>query len=126
MRLKICGSGAEGGNSEKGKRTETKMFTAGEDHDNVWRLLRLTRPRFLLGVPGWDIFLITLNDKSVPVREDMSFEFRADAFNVFNHTIFSDPNSFFAPFTLRPRGFGAISSTIGDPRELQLALKSYF
>jgi hypothetical protein len=69
----------------KRKKTKTKMFTAGEDHDNVCTLLRLTRPRFLLGVPRWDIFLITLNDKSVPVREDMRFEFRAEAFNVFNH-----------------------------------------
>jgi hypothetical protein len=79
-----------------------------------------------LGVPGWDIFLITLNVKNVPVREDMRFEFRAEAFNVFNHVNFSDPNSFFAPFALGPGGFGAISSTIGDPRELQLALKFYF
>jgi hypothetical protein len=77
-------------------------------------------------VPGWDIFLITLNVKNVPVREDMRFEFRAEAFNVFNLANSSDPNSFFAPFTLGPGGFGAISSTIGDPRELQLALKFYF
>jgi hypothetical protein len=81
----------------KFRETKTKMFTAGEDHDNVCTLLRLTRPRFLLSVPGWDIFLITLNDKSVPVREDMRFEFRAEAFNVFNHANFSNPNSFFAP-----------------------------
>jgi len=77
-------------------------------------------------VPGWGVFLITLDDKSVPVREDMRFEFRAEAFNVFNHVNFSNPNLFFAPFTHGPGGFGAISSTIGDPRELQLALKSYF
>ena len=96
------------------EKTETKMFTVGKDHDNVCTLLRLTRLRFLLGV------------KNVPVRQDMRFEFRAEAFNVFNHVNFSDPNSFFAPLTLGPGGFGAISSTIGDPRELQLALKFYF
>jgi hypothetical protein len=97
VRLKICESGAEGRNSEKGEKTKTKMFTAGKDHDNVCTLLRLARPRFLLGVPGWDIFLITLNDKSVSVREDMRFEFRAEAFNVFNHASFSNPNPLFAP-----------------------------
>ena len=58
--------------------------------------------------------------KSFPIREAMHFEFRAEAFNVFNHANFSNPGSFFNS------GFGVISSTIGDPRELQLALKFYF
>jgi len=64
--------------------------------------------------------------KSFPIRETMRFEFRAEAFNAFNHANFSNPNSFFAPFTLGPGGFGYITNTIGDPRELQLALKFYF
>jgi hypothetical protein len=65
--------------------------------------------------------------KSFPLRETMRFEFRAEAFNAFNHANFSNPNSFFAPFTIGPNGsFGKIQSTIGDPRELQLALKFYF
>jgi hypothetical protein len=65
--------------------------------------------------------------KSFPLRETMRFEFRAEAFNAFNHANFSNPNSFYAPFTIGPGGsFGKIQSTIGDPRELQLALKFYF
>jgi hypothetical protein len=64
--------------------------------------------------------------KIVPVRESMRFEFRAEMFNAFNHANFSNPNSFFAPFTLGPGGFGAIASTIGDPREIQFGLKFYF
>lgn len=59
--------------------------------------------------------------KSFPVRENMRFEFRAEAFNLFNHADFSNPAGFF------PAGnFGEISSTIIDPRELQFALKFYF
>ncbi len=59
--------------------------------------------------------------KSFPLRDTMRFEFRAEAFNAFNHPAFGNPASFF------PSGnFGQISSTITDPRELQLALKFYF
>jgi hypothetical protein len=59
--------------------------------------------------------------KSFPVRESIRFEFRAEAFNAFNHADFGNPASFFPS-----GGFGIISSTIIDPRELQLALKLYF
>ena len=58
--------------------------------------------------------------KSFPVRETMRFEFRTEFFNAFNHANFSNPNSFLGP------GFGLISSTIGDPREIQFGLKFYF
>jgi hypothetical protein len=62
--------------------------------------------------------------KSFPVRETMHFEFRTEAFNLFNHANFGNPFNFFAPpFT---PAFGKIQSTIGDPRELQIALKFYF
>ncbi|HYK49510.1 MAG TPA: hypothetical protein VEU94_07270, partial [Terriglobales bacterium] len=64
--------------------------------------------------------------KIVPVRESMRFEFRAEMFNAFNHANFSNPNSFYSPTSLGPGGFGAIASTIGDPREMQFALKFYF
>jgi len=62
--------------------------------------------------------------KIFPVREIMRFEFRAEFFNAFNHANFSNPGSFFAGGA--GGGFGIISSTIGDPRIVQFALKLYF
>ena len=59
--------------------------------------------------------------KSFPLRETMRFEFRAEAFNAFNHADFGNPSSFFGG-----GGFGVITSTVVDPRELQLALKFFF
>lgn len=47
-------------------------------------------------------------------------ELRADSFNIFNHSQFSDP------ITLRGSGFGQITSTSVMPRLLQLAAKIYF
>jgi hypothetical protein len=64
--------------------------------------------------------------KSFPIREAMRFEFRAEAFNAFNHANFSNPNSTFDPSKVGIGGFGYIGNTIGDPRQLQLALKFYF
>jgi hypothetical protein len=62
--------------------------------------------------------------KIFPVREIMRFEFRAEFFNAFNHANFSNPGSFFAGGA--GGGFGIISSTVGDPRIVQFALKLYF
>jgi hypothetical protein len=58
--------------------------------------------------------------KIFPIKERMRVEFRTEFFNAFNHANFSNPGSFF------PFGFGIISSTIGDPREIQFGLKFYF
>jgi len=54
-------------------------------------------------------------------RKDMGLNFRAEFFNLFNHTQYGMPvQDFNAP------GFGAISSTVNNPRLIQLALKLSF
>jgi Carboxypeptidase regulatory-like domain/TonB dependent receptor len=58
------------------------------------------------------------------IREGMRLEFRAEAFNAFNHPHFAGPNTTFGPGTANT--FGRISSTINSSRELQLGLKFYF
>jgi len=54
-------------------------------------------------------------------HEAMRLEFRAEAFNLFNHPQFQGPDA-----TVGDSTFGLISSTVNNPRELQLALKVYF
>ena len=49
-------------------------------------------------------------------------EFRLEAFNLFNWTNYDFPASSVSNLAT----FGKITSTLGDPRELQLAAKFYF
>jgi hypothetical protein len=62
--------------------------------------------------------------KSFAFTESTRLEFRAEAFNAFNHANFANPNNFYSSSSLG--SFGRIFNTVGDPRELQLALKFYF
>ena len=56
--------------------------------------------------------------KDFPIREEMKFQFRAEAFNVFNTPQFGQPNA-----SIGNVQAGVISSTVGNPRQLQLALR---
>jgi hypothetical protein len=55
------------------------------------------------------------------VREGMRMEFRAEAFNVFNHPQFDAPDT-----SLGDGSFGQITGLTNPMRELQLGLKFYF
>jgi hypothetical protein len=82
--------------------------TAGNYFGNV--------PRNSLRGPGqanWDMSL----HKSFELPEKIKFELRAEYFNVFNHTNFANPSSAVSTGST----FGVISSTVGNPRILQLA-----
>jgi len=74
---------------------------------------------FLRGPKYWDATLGVL--KNFRITETSSVQFRAEFFNVFNHTNFSDPNS-----NLESGSFGQITGTRGDPRIIQFALKLSF
>ena len=90
------------------------------------------------GINNWDISL----QKQFTVRERMRLQFRADAFNAFNHTQFSGVNSTvtYASFTnLTPtnlylkadgtvnniNGFGTVNGA-RDPRIMQLMIRLQF
>jgi hypothetical protein len=61
-----------------------------------------------------------VKDFALP-REGMGFNFRAEFFNLFNHPEFGSPiNDINSP------GFGAVNSTVNNPRLIQLALKLTF
>ncbi len=68
------------------------------------------------GYQKWDVAL----EKYIKVKETANFEFRAEAFNIFNHT-----NFFGVGTTLGSGAYGTITST-RDPRALQLGLKLNF
>lgn len=66
---------------------------------------------------NWDMSLF----KQFPIREQMRFELRAEAFNVFNHAQFNLPNA-----TIGNAQVGQITSTVGNPRQVQLGLRFQF
>lgn len=59
--------------------------------------------------------------KTFAVHEDMNFQFRFEAFNVFNHPQFGYPNS-----TIGGSTVGQITSIVGTPRNLQASLRFQF
>jgi hypothetical protein len=65
------------------------------------------------GVNNWDIGA----GKLIALRESMNVQFRADAFNAFNHAQFLNPDS-----NMADTNFGRITTT-GSSREFQFALK---
>jgi hypothetical protein len=60
--------------------------------------------------------------KKIVLSETRYLQFRAEIFNVFNHTNYSNPDGGFSD---GPTSFGKIT-TAGDPRLLQFALKFFF
>jgi hypothetical protein len=69
------------------------------------------------GRTNWDASLF----KNFVIREEMRFEFRAEAFNVLNHPQFGLPNQ-----NIGNAQVGSITSTVGNPRQLQLGLRFQF
>ena len=59
--------------------------------------------------------------KSFPVTESKRFEFRVEMFNITNAEVLSIPIS-----SLESPNFGQVTSTVTQPREIQLGLKFYF
>jgi hypothetical protein len=93
------------------------------------------------GINNWNLSL----QKAFSIKEKANLQFRADAFNVFNHTQFSDYNrtiqfSALSPTAtvtnlprfdsatgrwVNPTGFGAVTS-VRDPRTMQLMMRLQF
>ena len=69
------------------------------------------------GRTNWDASLF----KNFVIREQMRVEFRAEAFNVLNHPQFGLPNA-----SIGNAQVGSITSTVGNPRQLQMGLRFQF
>ena len=63
---------------------------------------------------NWDAGLI----KDTVIRESAKLQFRAEAFNVFNHPSFAAPST-----VVTSQAFGTITAENSNPRQLQLALR---
>jgi hypothetical protein len=70
------------------------------------------------GLEDWDFSV----HKKIPLSETKYLQFRAEIFNVFNRTNFSNPDGHYQD---GPTEFGKITSA-GDPRLLQFAMKFFF
>jgi len=71
--------------------------------------------------PGYEDVDLSLF-KSFSITESKRLEFRTEFFNAFNHANFAAPSSNIA----FPSSFGKVFGTVGDPREIQFALKFYY
>ncbi|HYM06897.1 MAG TPA: TonB-dependent receptor, partial [Terriglobales bacterium] len=76
----------------------------------------------ILDGPGGKTADISIR-KMFNVTERVNLEFRAEAFNAFNHAVFAQPDSF---ITDGPGAAGVITSTVIPQRQLQFALKLHF
>lgn len=87
-------------------------------------------------IRGFGLTQIDLSlGRTFPLIDRMNLQFRADAFNVFNHPNFANPSGFvgFGPLYLQSRqtlnqGLGGLSPLFqeGGPRSLQVSLKLSF
>jgi hypothetical protein len=64
------------------------------------------------GTANWDMSLF----KNFPIHESASFEFRAEAFNLFNRVQFGQPN-----VSVGNTSFGSLTSQYNNPRILQMS-----
>jgi hypothetical protein len=79
-----------------------------------------TAGRNSLRTPGfWN--LDTSVFRQFPIRERLTFEFRAEAFNILNHPVFGQPDSNYNDAT-----FGSVNSTASNARQLQFAGRIIF
>lgn len=68
------------------------------------------------GIANWDMALL----KQTPITERIHLEFRAEAFNIWNHAQFQNPDG-----TFGSTSFGLVTAA-NDPRLMQLALRLTF
>jgi len=97
----------------------------------------------VFGATGRDTFRAPFQEsfdvslfKEFPIRERFKIQFRADAFNIFNHPDFDAPNVSSSQYSTSSAGvptvralsssFGYIQSTLGSPRVMQFALHLVF
>ena len=64
------------------------------------------------GIANWDFTI----GKTVPIAEQLNFEFKTEVFNLFNRTQFGDPGT-----SVGSGSYGVVSNTVGNPRLVQFS-----
>ena len=80
-----------------------------------------SKPNSLVTDWGRNLDLSLFRQFHIGLGERRYFEFRAEAFNVFNNVVFSYPDS-----NLSDTNYGKVTGQINIARELQMGLKFYF
>lgn len=104
-------------NPRKGLPYFNPNYFVAENLGQVGNVMR----RFFVGpgINNWDMALL----KDTDIKGDMKLQFRAEAFNLFNHAQFNNPSGQFNNTGVN--GFGYVTSA-RDPRIMQVALKLLF
>jgi len=101
--------------------TNLFSFEGTDPISGAWMTAQIgNSPRTFFHGPGlnnWDLALL----KDTKLTESKSLQFRFEAFNVFNHAQFSNPDG-----NIDDGTFGQVTSTSQGPRILQAALKFLF
>ena len=100
------------------KTNNGQYLNASQFSDPTLGTFATTRRSICCG-PGLDQWDVTFS-KRIAMTETKYFQFRADIFNLFNKTLFVNPDGNFSDTT-----FGLIQQA-KDPRLVQFALKFYF
>jgi hypothetical protein len=117
------------GTASRPDRIASGDLSSGQNIRHWFDQTAFTTPaQFVYGNAGRDILFgpgRTNLDASLfkdfrPV-ERMTVQFRAESFNLFNHPQFGQPNA-----TIGSGAVGTISSTVGNPRQMQVALRLMF
>ena len=78
------------------------------------------RPRMFHGPGSQNVDLSLF--KQFPLKEAYKIELRFEAFNAFNHADFANPAAALTNAAI----FGKVTSTVNNPRQIQMAAKFYF
>lgn len=144
-RIRLTGDPASGFNKDEYHMLNPNVFlppTAGSAANPLANIGMEAPNRYFIlpGINNWTLSL----QKAFKITERVNLQFRADAFNAFNHTQFSDigRTANFSSLTsttpnniptfdsvnnrwINPTGFGAVNA-VRDPRIMQLMVRAQF
>jgi hypothetical protein len=109
------------GNPNSGAHTQAEWFNTSAFAIPLAYTYGSEKPNILISNWGRNLDLSLFRRFHIGLGEQRYFEFRAEAFNLFNNVVFGIPNN-----GLGGTNFGEVTSQQNTPRQIQLALKFYY